>query len=352
MLWLWLGLANAGCFPDVVEPSEPLSEGCVAAHVRATGRAQLSLGSADVPVMVLPDTRLETLLRTPGDVTARLAWIGVQSGGSAGYIGVAGEAWVPAFQLAEARWDWSEAGLAVSAGLVDDLWGGYAQGRWGAPALNTTMALETGLTPRSDLGAWLGWERGPLKLTVSSTSGEGAFARERNPGTSTSFLGRLGLMDEALTVVVYAREGSVGLLRAPDHRVGGAAYLELEPLTAGVEALGGWGLAGDGTQRPLGTSLWVRTTERQAVALLGRVDRFWSRITQSDTGTTRLWLAGGPWLPWQDGRPRGGMWLSGLSVQQFGSDAGPIPGEPVTDLRLFTQLTAQFGHAASVGEAP
>lgn len=352
MLWLSLTLAKAGCFTEAVAPSEVIEDPCAGVNVRATGRAQLSVSGADLPVMVLPDTRLEAVIRSPGDVTARVAWIAVQSGGSAGYIGVAGEAWLPAFQLAEARWDWDGPRLAVAGGLVDDLWGGYAQARWGAPALNTTMALDTGLVVRSDLGGWLGWEVGPVTLTVSSTSGEGALVRERNPGTTTSALARIQLAEETVTVVAYVREGSVGLLRAPDHRVGGATYVALDRVNAGLEALGGWGLAGDGTLRPFGGSLWARTTAALPVAAFARVDQFWSQVGVAETGSTRVWLAGGPWLPWEEGRPRGGMWISGVSAQQFAAGAGPTAGRSASDFRVFTQLSVQLSHSNQMGVSP
>lgn len=230
--------------------AEPTDTGCAFVDVGAAARLFATTPDAGVSRGVaLPWARAELGVHTSGDAQARVVLQPTRSGGDQGYVGVAGESLVPIVLIAEARWDWRAAGLAVASGVVDDAWAMTVQPAWGYRPLLRPMVVEQGFVPRADTGGWLAWTapEGLAEVVVSVTSGEGYQRRERNDGVDTTVVGRvhpLATLDTDVDLVVagFAREGSYGLGQAPDHRGGGLVAVVHPWAAGGVDGLFGTGL--------------------------------------------------------------------------------------------------------------
>jgi len=276
--------------------------------------------------------------------SARFSLLPARSGGDDGYIGIQGEAIVPRFQLAEARYDIHSAGFSVAAGLVDDIALMPGQGEWTHVAFLRPILTDRGWTSRSDVGGWASWTAPGrwVTATASVTSGEGANRRERNNGLDTT--GVLIVRPTGTDLVqflAWGREGSVGLLQARNHRAGFASYLDHDLVGAGVEAILGWGLGGDGALDPGGVSLWARTGRELPVVGFGRLDLGSDARSVPQTAERTLLAGVGPHLPFEpDGPASLVLAYEGRSAQP---GAAPVAGATATQHThtVFLQLTSR-----------
>jgi len=298
---------------------------------------------------LFPDTGLSRgfeLARLRGEVGARFGGLSVRasvlparSGGADGYVGIAGEAVVPIWQVLEARYDVPRYGLAFAGGMVDHIGLMPIQGAWGQVAVARPMLTDQGFENRSDLGGWASWTAPDswVTATVSLTSGEGSNRRERNDGVDTTATLRVRPID-GLTVMAWGREGSDGLLQARDHRVGGAAWYQHPWVVVGADGMRGWGLGGDGLQEPAGISAWARTGTRSPVVGWARVDRVTNQLGVEGAGGTVSRLVAGPKLPPATGGL--GYLVVGWEGRSLGEAAAPVAGGAATSgtNTLFVQL--------------
>lgn len=362
MVTAWLvAAAMAGCAETPLVPeslgADPSAVGCGRVAVRGAGRVFATTpaeGLARGVALVAP--RLELTAGAPGDVSARIALVAEQTGGTAGYLAVAGEAWLPLAQVVEARWDWKQAGLAVAGGLVDDPWALWEHRTWMLRPVALGMAQRAAFIQRSDVGGWLGWTApdGWLSANLSLQSGEGWRQRERNNGINTALqvIGR-PLGDDRLEIMAFGREGSRGTLWAQDHRAGVSVVGGPTVVRFGASALFGWGLDADATRRPLGVSVWGRTHDQPVVGW-ARVDHTREVRGDSGSGLTTLFAGAGPRLP-----PGGGGSGTGPASLVLGGEAelpadqaGPTAGRARPSYTVFVQLTAQVQAAWAAEEAP
>lgn len=249
--------------------------------------------------------RLELGLWGLGPAQLRVALSATRSGGTTGYIGIDGEAFVPTLPLAEARLDDRKHGISGAAGLVDDIWVMALEPAWSLRPVAATYAEDRQLLPRSDVGGWLGWTapKDVVSVTIAATAGEGANLRERNEGkdlSTTVVVRPLAAVADPplrLSVMGHARYGTRGLTGVKNHRFGAAVQVEHGWLAGGLETLVAEGMEGDATLRPAGGSLWVRTgPDLPAVAWLRADVHDANRQTRDDTSWT--WrIGGGPRLP-------------------------------------------------------
>jgi hypothetical protein len=261
--------------------------------------------------------------RSASDVSARVAVIGLRSGGAQGYVGVAGDALVPVLEVAEARWDWRATGLAVAGGLVDDLWAVTVEDGWGEPAVAPAMALTRGFLDRSDVGGWASWTAPGRELTatVGVSSGEGARAPERNEGLNLE--ARLALRpNEVVALAAFAREGSVGILSARDHRLGGAVHAESPWVRGGFDVLLGLGLQGDATLAPLGASAYALAGGSAPFAAWLRGDLTYADRKDPASQEAAVELGGGPVLARE---PRFVL-AAGYEARRYAENAAPVAG--------------------------
>ncbi len=322
---------------------------CARVGIVAAGRAFVS--TPDVGLsrgLSLPLARVTLGAVSAGDVQGRVALLAVRSGGETGYIGVEGEAIVPVFEIAEARWDARSTGLMLAAGIVDDLWVGPAEAAWGRRDVAATLAGDRGWVDRSDIGGVAGWTSpdGLASVSVAVTSGEGALRRERNTGVNVTAAGRLRLGGDGPVGVelgAMGREGSRGVGQAADHRAGASVLIRHEWVVGGAEGLLGWGLDGDATLLPAGLSLWARAGDDLPLVAWGRLDRATDTRTVEGAGDTAIFIGGGPRLPLR-GPAYAALAWEGRSV---GVASAAIPG--ANALRASDTFYLQIGVGAVAG---
>lgn len=354
MSWLlWTALAHAGCTERPVVPAEQgaqsTADPCIGARVRASGRLFATVPEAGISRGVsLPDARAELTVGGKGDVSGRMAVIPFQSGGSAGYVGVAGESWVPVLQIAEARWDWKPAGLAVAGGLVDEPWVAHELRTWGYRPIAPGAAQESGVVERADVGAWAAWSSPSRWVTtiLAVHAGEGWRTRERNNGVNLTGMAIVRPLEgsDHLEAALYGREGSKGLLQARDHRAGLAITGGPDQVAFGGSAVLGWGQAGDGSLTPAVGSIFAGTRDLPAAGWL-RVDH--QRTVRSDpsTGTTLARIGGGPRLPFTADGPQPAYLVAGADLRLPASGSGPTAGQPTPSTTVYLQIAADIGAA-------
>jgi len=291
-------------------------------------------------------SRLRTELQWASDTaSARLAILPARSGGDDGYIGIAGEAFVPVIQIAEARYDVRPLGLSLAAGLVDDIALMPGQLAWQHIPIARPLLTDRGWTVRSDMGGWASWTAPERYVTVTAsiTTGEGANRRERNNGvdTTVAVIGR-PLGSNLVQIMAWGREGSTGLLQARNHRAGATAWLQHDYVGAGLEAALGWGLAGDGSLAPGGTSVWARTGPEVPLVGWARFDLGTDARGVDDTAEQTILVGAGPRLPFKGRAPAYiAIAYEGRAAQ---GNAAPIAGATGTtrsDL-VFVQLSSRL----------
>ncbi|MFM2162179.1 MAG: hypothetical protein RLZZ383_1691 [Pseudomonadota bacterium] len=252
--------------------------------------------------------RVEVGLWGLGPAQVRVAFTATRSGGTTGYIGIDGEAFVPTVPLAEARLDDRAHGLSGAVGIVDDAWVMTVEPGWSLRPVAATYAEDRALFPRSDVGGWFGWTspRDLASITLAATAGEGATLRERNEGKDLSATVVVRPLATAnlpvrLSVAAHARYGTRGLSATKNHRYAVAAQAEHAWVAGGFEAVVADGFDGDAQLAPAGGSLWVRTgPELPAFAWLRADLHDANRSTPDDAAWTwrmgagpRIRIAGG-----------------------------------------------------------
>lgn len=279
-------------------------EACFGLRLDLAGRASLSVPMEGISRRLdLARARLETGIWGPGPVSARVALIAARSGGGTSYVGIDGEAIVFKLQIAEARIDVPKVGLALAAGMIDHPWLMQRQSTWGLRIV--TAPLQQRLSPRSDLGGWVSWTSPAdvASLTASLTTGEGGDIRERNNGMDVTVVATVRPLattehGNLLELTLAGSEGSTGIERIRNHRLGGAITARPPYLIGAVEGAAGWGDQGDPDLLPAFVSGWVRTDA--SVPMLGwaRMGSVWADRSRPESQTLTWTLGAGPWLPW------------------------------------------------------
>lgn len=245
---------------------------CIGLSVELAGRLSQELPDSGLSRQFsLPRARLEAGI-SRGPVLLRVAMVAVRSGGEQGYIGVDGEAILPAFQIGELRLQRGE--FAGGIGIVDDPWTLQAESGW-LPEIAPSFGEEKDWMSRSDLGIWAQWSPRIVSLRVDLTSGEGAFLRERND--QKNIAGTLVINPTPETaLVIYGRQGFVGLGGVMDHRLGFQAayqgFVGEHPFAAGLQLLQTWGVGGDSLRHPTGASAFLRLEPWGPLIGYGRFD--------------------------------------------------------------------------------
>ncbi|MCB9683018.1 MAG: hypothetical protein H6733_16245 [Alphaproteobacteria bacterium] len=330
----WRAVAGTVTAAPLGEPAPDLGDACLGGVLDVAGRGTLAFPDVGLSRRVeLARGRMQLAVDV-GTIRARVAFVATRSAAPTGYLGIDGEAIVPKLQIAEARVDLPVAGLAASAGVVDDLWTISAQDRWGLRYVARTLGDDRGWMFRSDLGGWVSWTgpRGVASLSASLTTGEGADLRERNEGKDVA--GLLVVHPLAFTarpilleVALYGREASRGVERSRDHRIGARVDVAERRVGAGVETLVGWGLDGDPSVLPAGVSAWARTGPALPLVGWARVDLGWGDRRDADTLTTSWRVGVGPMLPWRARAiPAAFHVLVGYEGAALGANARPVAG--------------------------
>jgi hypothetical protein len=256
---------------------------CVAASIEVAGR-----GAVVFPDEALSQTIDLSRARVGLGVAAGPAWVrfrtsATRSADDDSYIGVAGEAWVPAIDGAVVGATF--AGFSGEVGIVPDPWVVAGNRAWGLDALVPTFGEALAWIPPSDTGLALRWNGLGDRVDVVGvlSSGEGANRRERNEGKDLSgALSVAPLASPALVLTLYGRNGSRGLGYARAHRVGARVAGEVERVAYGGELLLAWGIADDAERAPVGGSAWVRARPIGPLLLAARGDTWTEDMADPD----------------------------------------------------------------------
>lgn len=279
----------------------------------------------------------------------------VRSGGTDGYIGVAGESIVPQVQLAEARVD-TDFGLRVSGGLTDDPWAAGAEASWGQSGVGEAFSLSSGLYDRSDLAVGASWTAPHHVVEIGGrlASGEGLARRERNDGKDASVIVAVRPFTanpDRLIVELYGRDGSRGLASSRDHRFGARATVGTDDWRAGVEVDKAWGVAGDPTRAPIGGSAWVAGHPSDVALAIVRCDAIrWVPGDGASTHTATTAAGGAEWR----GDVLTARVIGGGTVDVFGADARPLAGSTAEHVagQIFIRIQVVGALAAPLSETP
>ena len=233
--------------------------------------------------------------------------------------------------------------IAGEVGLIADPWLA-ALGDFPLRTLGVAVVEEAGLIASSDLGATAELRyREVVTLRLALTNGEGAHQVERNQGKDTSVVlevrppldRRLGRLD----VLLYARDGSLGVASARDHRAGAAVVWHHPRAAAGFDVVRAWGAGGRADLTAWALEAWG---DARLVGALG-VGLRWDRVD--------LAASDGDADPGDRARFTGGLWyeragvrlIAGYRRERTGPGA-PIAGVPAaTDAdRLFVLVQGSF----------
>lgn len=283
---------------------------------------------------------------------ARVAFMAARSAPDSSYLGIEGEAWIPRFQIAEARFALPAWGLRAGAGLVDDPWVLSSNDDFTWRNLTPTLTEQYGWMNRSDVGAHLDWTspKGWVAVTGFIHNGEGARFRERNSGKSMGGMVEIRplqfLEDEqtdALKITLYGREGSVGAARARSHRFGARVHGEIARIGYGFEFMKAWGVDEDPTLTPWGLSAWLRTEPWGPIAGLVRYNHVQWVPSNDDTDSGALMVAAGARLPFAPDA-RVGTLMLGFEHEWDSPNAAAVQGQETgrKGNTLFIQLDANM----------
>ncbi|MDX2094100.1 MAG: hypothetical protein SFX73_40090 [Kofleriaceae bacterium] len=303
------------------------------------------------PAEDLSDIRLDR-----GEIGARIA-LGkngaaemriesVRSAVEGGALGIDGDSMVIRVRYANVNGELTRGKLTVGGalGFVQDPWiRALEDGYTLRPLSRTGSERLLGWSP-SDLSALVRAGVGPVRATVTIGNGEGLRFPERNNGkTTTAVLEVVPLVRRDLRVVVagVGRDGSIGIARVRDRRVGGGATIVTPTVRAGGEIVRAWGLGDRGDVEGTELAAWAdaRVVEHVYVSARGAT-------LGIDAG--RRTTYGGALVvePWNDPTTRGRfrLWLAVDRITSSG-DAMPIPGADPGDATiamLIASATAPF----------
>jgi hypothetical protein len=274
-------------FPDApvfaFDPAPEAGELCAAANVEVAGRGSIVIPDAALSQMVDLGRARAGLGVGSGPFWARVRANATRSADADSYIGIAGEAWVPAFD--HAALGGTALGFSGEFGLVPDPWVLAGNRSWGLDALAPTTAEALGLVAPSDAGfaaRWTGLD-GRLDVTGTLTTGEGAKFRERNEGKDlTGALSVAPFANAALVATVYGRNGSRGLGYVPAHRVGARVAGTVERYRYGLEGMGAWGVGDDATRTPSVGSAWIHVSPLVPLLVVARADAWSEDSSRAD----------------------------------------------------------------------
>lgn len=227
--------------------------------------------------------------------------------------------------------------LVAQVGLVPDPWVQALDHRNDVRAVMPSLS-ERAFFDASDLGASVGYRlfEGRLAATVSVVNGEGRAQREQNDGKNVTVVISgaplaLELLGGTATLGLHGvwRDGSLGVGRAKDHRLGAALTLVHPRATLGLEWVHADGISGRGEVTADGLGLWATVLVWSPwVGAYFRAESLTPDTAVDDGGASTL--AVGLYadlvsqeLRAQDFRLRAYLGYSGRS---YGAQASPLPG--------------------------
>lgn len=338
---------------------------CGVVDIDVAGRLQTVSPAAGLStVFALSRARFETGVQLDEWVIGRVAVDAVRSAPNTGYLGIDGETIVARLQIAEARAHLDAIGLDLVAGLVDDAWVAHGNRAFRIRPVAPVLGEEQGWFDRSDLGGGLLWTApaGWVTAHLTLTNGEGLRFRERNDGKNLAGLvivRPLAFLGEDqrgwLELTGYARDGSVGLQLAPDHRFAGrlsgrVAWDEAaHGVGYGVEVITATGVAGDGARTPFGLSTWLTADPWGPITAYVRYDAVTEIPGDPESVASTLRTGLGARLPWTE-VSQGAHLIVSWEHRDVGPQAAPIAGATVTGTSdtLFVQLGVRFRRAFEI----
>jgi hypothetical protein len=349
--------------PGMLSPKVEDPALCVLFDLDAAGRFAGTLPAVGIARgFQLPRAHFWLGLNLGEVVDVRMQFAAVRSGGNTGYIGVDGEAIVPRFNVAEARFTWRQGGLGVYGGLIEDAWVKDSNAAWSYRPIAATFGEEADWFDRSDIGVGVEWSapRRIAGVNVTLTTGEGLRFRERNTGwntTATATFRPLAIADagmgQLLEVGILARDGSKGLGVARDHRAGFRVGGHLPYVDVQVEGLAAFGVGGDGERTPQALSVYAGIRDLSIARGFLRADLVREQPGNDDANWLRLRAGGGVALPpWKWQKPF--EILLGYELLQAGPDATSLAGAAAlqTGHTFFVQIGARIRGAGRLADLP
>lgn len=274
-------------FPDAAvfafDPAPEAGGLCAAANVEVAGRGAIVIPDAALAQTIDLSRARVGLGAASGPFRARVRANATRSADADSYVGIAGEAWVPA--LDHAALGAAGFGFSGELGLVPDPWVLAGNRAWGLDALAPTAAEALGLVAPSDAGLAARWTGlgGRLDVSGTLTTGEGANFRERNEGKDLAgALSVAPFANASLVATVYGRNGSRGLGYVPAHRVGARVAGEVARYGYGLEGMVAWGVGDDATRAPSVGSVWVHARPLGPLLLTARADAWSEDLDRAD----------------------------------------------------------------------
>jgi len=277
----------------------------------------------------------------------------IRSALDGGAQGIDGDSTVLRLKLAQVLGSYERTGLRVEGafGFVPDPWiRGLEEDYTLKPLSRTGSERLLGWAP-VDLAGLVRVGYGPVRATVSVGNGEGQRFPERNRGkTTTALIDVVPIATDTvrLTATGVFRDGSVGVARIRERRVGGALGVVTPWGRAGVELVSAKGVGDRGEAEGLMIGGWAdaRVIDRLYVGVRGQSLGF------TDDGG-RVSSGGGAisYEPWRevsrDGERARGRLRVWLAVERQTSSGGamPLPGADAgnaTLLMLVASATAPF----------
>jgi hypothetical protein len=325
---------NANCLAllsafNTAAPSDVETSDCMEVSLSAAGRlSRQSPNNGIANFFSVPRGRLDMGIDV-GGMGARLRTATVRSATEGSYIGIDGESVVLAVEIIEARWTQTDWGLTLNAGMVEDLWVGTQNQAFGYRTLIEPLSQRNGWMGTSDLGTTVAWTspKSIVTLAVQAASGEGGRLRERNDGLDTSGLLTVRLPtsgDLDVSATGFARDGSKGILRARNHRIGGRLDARYKYLGLGFSHLKGLGYNGQVTPEPTASSAWLSYQAPANIDGLFRAD--FSHWGTDGANSQTFLTAIGTGLPIGRERPLSGALFLGWRHDRFSASAATLAG--------------------------
>lgn len=252
--------------------------------------------------------------------------------------------------------------LILQVGLIEDVWVATLESSFRLRGHAATTSERTGFFETSDLGATVGYDLLDelVTLQVSITNGEGRNEVELNRGKNSTVV--LSTVPHKPTIFgdevrpgvhVGYRDGSIGVGKARNHRIFGAATFDHPRAGLGVEFGRALGLVDDASLEAQALGIWVRGEPIER--WLGAFFR-WELLDQnldSEDDNQQTFQAGAYTDLLRDGRDHIRIYLAG-ELGMRDANAPEVPGVPgATEyqaIRLTVDATSLFNFDSSTNE--
>lgn len=279
------------------------------------------------------------------DAAAQLTLEAIRSASDGGSLGIDGNSTVVRVKYASVAGRVELGGVVIEGalGFVPDPWITTLEGSYPLKPLSRTASERMLGWPVSDLAALAGASIGPVRLRASVGNGEGQRYPERNDGKTTTAVAEVVVVDTTdvrASVAALGRDGSVGVARVRDRRLGGVATVVSPWIRGGASGVKAWGIGDRGEAEGVLVEAW---TDARVVDPLHVAARF---STLGYAGGGRATTFGGALSvePWAEAAAHLRLWLAVERVTTSGA-AMPIAGADAGDatvVLLIASATAPF----------